>query len=102
MLLEMEESVSLVSYFALLVKYLTRSNLTDSVHLSYFDYKTLKVFRKLQVFAFSPHSRWPLRGLRQPSVRFFFRSQKRELVRALDKGRKTPYKNTLLIRCIFV
>jgi len=52
-----------------IAKYLTRSNLTDSVHLSHFDYKMLKVLRKLQVFAFSPHSGWPLRGLRQPSVR---------------------------------
>ena len=33
------------------------ANLTDSVHLSRFDYKTLKVLRKLQVFAFSPASR---------------------------------------------
>ena len=32
------------------------ANLTDSVHLSHFDYKTLKVLRKLQVFAFSPAS----------------------------------------------
>ncbi len=32
------------------------ANLTDSVHLSHFDYKTLKVLRKLQVFAFSPGS----------------------------------------------